>query len=87
MSYSEDIIVLMSTVHKHMSMEEQLDRKNITYRTIVKPRQISTDCGMALKISISDIQRVKEISENIENSGISFYIENEGVWQMLDIDS
>ncbi len=58
-----DVIVLMQTVHLHMLMESILEKEGISFQTRIKPRQLGTDCGMALEVDFDDIDRIKTIAE------------------------
>lgn len=82
-----DIIILMSTVHQHMTMEERMERFRIPYRTVVKPRQLGTDCGMALRTSSDNIPRVREIAQVNELEIHGIYIQTKGNWADYPIES
>jgi len=68
MSEPEQVIVLMESVHQHMALEENLDRIGLPYRTVVKPRQLGSDCGMALRIDSRQLERLKTVSREAELS-------------------
>ena len=82
---SEDVIVLMSTVHQHMQMEERLERLKIKYKTVVKPRQLGTDCGMALRVSMDDVEKVRLVSESNHCTIFGVFKKQNKDWIKLDI--
>jgi len=52
------VIVLMSSVHETLQMEDWLEEADIRFRSVVKPRSLGTDCGIAIRINISAIPDV-----------------------------
>lgn len=84
MTQQEYVIVLMESVHQHMAMEECLDRHDVRYRTIVKPRALSSECGTALKIDILDLERVRNISKNADLKIFGVFSREEEGWKPLD---
>ena len=79
-----EVIVLMSTVHQHMTLEERLERFKIPFRTVVKPRQLGTDCGMAIRTSSGNIEAIRKISDanQLEIHGV--FLQTKGIWSEYD---
>jgi len=79
----DQVIVLMKSVHQHMAMEDRLDRHQIRYKTVVKPRSLGSDCGTALQVAPADIERIRKLSDD---SGLTifgvFVRENDG-WKPM----
>jgi hypothetical protein len=45
-----ELVIVFPTTHLTLSAERSLERAGITLRTIMKPRRISSDCGLAIRI-------------------------------------
>lgn len=71
MTVGQKVIVFPSTSHA-IRAERVLQQAGIKVMTIPVPRQISSDCGIALKFDSTDTQKVSEtLSEaKVEFSGI-----------------
>lgn len=71
MTVGQKVIVFPSTSHA-IRAERVLQQAGIKVMTIPVPRQISSDCGIALKFDSTDTERVSEtLSEaKVEFSGI-----------------
>jgi hypothetical protein len=54
-------ILTFDSVHFVMRAEKALNKGGIEVRLIPTPREISSDCGMALEITCEDIERTKEL--------------------------
>ncbi|MBN1297136.1 DUF3343 domain-containing protein [bacterium] len=78
MNRPEHVVLLMQSVHQHMVLEEILDRLKIRYRTVVKPRQLGSDCGMAMRIDTADLDRIRQICEHekLLVFGVFFLVDN-----------
>jgi len=87
MNQANQVIVLMASVHEHMLMEEQLERKHIYYRTVVKPRQLGAECGMALRVYIPDVSKIRQICEASETTIFNVYSRQNGVWKVWNESS
>jgi hypothetical protein len=83
---TNDVIVLMQSVHKHMQMETFLEQERISFTTRIKPRQLGTDCGMVLAIDLSDVFRVEQIAKRKNTQIFGIYIRYEGAWKPFKPD-
>ncbi len=57
------IITFEGTQHA-IKAESDLMNKDIKTKTIPTPRDITLSCGLAIRIDIDDIDKVKELYEN-----------------------
>lgn len=77
---SREIIVLMSTVHQHMVIEDRLEKSGIGFKTVVKPRQLGSDCGMALNVKEENVPDVQAVAMK-EHLGIfGIFFREKDVW-------
>ncbi len=51
-------IVLFNTTHETLKAEKYLNKHNIPYRPVIKPRKIESNCGMGLEVDAADIEKV-----------------------------
>jgi hypothetical protein len=82
---SEKVIVLMATVHEHLRMENLLEKEGIQFDTLVKPRQLGTDCGMALGIQFKDVKRVEQIAGSRKAQIYGIYFNENNVWKNVKL--
>jgi hypothetical protein len=65
----EKLIVLFQSTHDVIKGEQLCLRKAIACQAVPVPREVSSDCGIALEIGRKDKNRVKKIlSENAISS-------------------
>ena len=78
---SSEVIVLMSSVHEHLVMENSLEKEGILYRTLVKPRQLGSDCGLVLGIKPEDLTKIKQIATSRKIQIYGVFIKEDDVWK------
>lgn len=54
-----DVMVVFPTTYLTLKAEKTLEREQVKYRTVMKPRRISSDCGLALRIGGKDVERCR----------------------------
>ena len=62
-------VVLFASVSHALQAEKLLKSQGITCKLIPVPRQLSSDCGVCLRISLS----LKDQVENILNGKLDFF--------------
>lgn len=72
MSDTHKVIVFKSTFLTFKA-ERALKAASIPCKIVTKPRHVSSDCGLAVRIDTADEQRVKSL---MQESGIEYL----GVW-------
>lgn len=70
MTDAYDIITFSST-HLAIATEQRLLMAGLAVRIIPVPTQVTADCGLALRFSISDYAGIRTLMEGIP--GIAFY--------------
>jgi predicted DNA binding CopG/RHH family protein len=63
---AETVILVHSTTHA-IFFEKQFSQAGITCQLAPVPRQLSSDCGVCVRFSSTDLQRVQAI---VKESGI-----------------
>lgn len=78
------IVIVFPTTHLTLSAEKSLEKAGIGHRTIMKPRRISSDCGLAIRIEAG----LRESSRRaLKSEGVlpaRFYAEEDGKWVCVD---
>lgn len=61
--------VLFSSVQAALKAEKAMKQAGMTVKLIPTPRQLSSDCGTALRFPWSDVEEIRSV---LEASGLSF---------------
>ena len=56
------VLVLFNSVHESLKMEDLLESQKILYRTVIKPRDLGPDCGVAIALSDLDLMALKTLA-------------------------
>ncbi len=57
----EAVVILFHSTNHALWAGKILKNENIGHKMIPVPRHLSSDCGYCIKISLSDIEKVKEL--------------------------
>ena len=60
-------VITFVSVHFVMKAEKVLKEKGIRVRLIPTPREISSDCGMAIEVKGRDLHTIREILKDEEH--------------------
>ena len=65
-------VILFYTTSSAMRAEKALKKENLTIKLVPTPRELSSDCGIALRFDWEHAERVETTldTENIEFDGI-----------------
>jgi hypothetical protein len=58
---SQDIILIFRGTHQVLSAEKTLKREGVAMRLVPVPRRLTSDCGLAIRISHSDRGKAREV--------------------------
>mgnify|MGYP001317141159 CR=1 FL=1 len=84
---AEEIILVFKTTHQTLTVEKGLKEARIRLRTMVKPRNISSECALALSIRNADRERVRQLCKEKGWRPIGCYRQEEdGSWRALEDD-
>lgn len=72
MKNAEFFIITFPSTNYALKAERTLTRQGFDIKTVPVPRNISSDCGIALKVKMEDIEKIKETftRERLEKQGI-----------------
>ena len=79
-----ELVIVFPTTHLTLSAEKTLEKAGIEHRTIMKPRRISSDCGLAIRV---DSRMLESFREALVADGLlpaRFFREDEGVWKCVE---
>ena len=76
----KNLVIVFPTTHLTLKAETVLEQAGVKHRTVMKPRKISSDCGLAIRIDAGDLQRIRELFEKNSLSPMGFFMETEGGW-------
>ena len=81
-------VVILFSIHFVLKAEKLLKKESITHDVIPVPREISSDCGMAVEFLCRDQERVMALlrSASIRIAGL-YGREGEGVFCLLSISA
>lgn len=79
-----ELVIVFPTTHLTLSAEKSLDNAVITYKTIMKPRRISSDCGLAIRIPASSLDASREALVSDGFVPARFFQETDGQWELVE---
>jgi len=81
----EKNIILFISTHETLRAEKILKSKDIDFKTVIKPRSITSECGFGLEFESRDKENVLKIcrENNLRLSGI-FFKRKDGGWEKID---
>ncbi|OGW00527.1 MAG: hypothetical protein A2889_08630 [Nitrospinae bacterium RIFCSPLOWO2_01_FULL_39_10] len=81
----EKNIVLFISTHETLRAEKILKSEDIYFKTVIKPRSITSECGMGLEFNRNDKERILKICKenNLKLAGI-FFKRKDGGWERID---
>ncbi len=59
-------VIILFSIHFVLKAEQLLKKEEIRHDVIPVPREISSDCGMAIEFSPDDYARVSEVLKNAQ---------------------
>ncbi|MDF1535378.1 MAG: DUF3343 domain-containing protein [bacterium] len=77
----QDLVVVFPTAHLTLKAESLLEKAGVRHRTVMKPRRISSDCGLAIRIDPGDLQRIRKLLEESNTDPVGFFMESGGSWE------
>ena len=79
-----DLVIVFPTTHLTLSAERTLEKAGIEHRTVMKPRRISSDCGLAIRIGEHSLVDCREALVSDGFGPARFFREVEGQWELVD---
>lgn len=60
-----DGVVLFYTIHDLFRLDDGLKQRGVDVKAIPAPRELSSDCGSALRFDISDLETVQAVVRDL----------------------
>ncbi len=79
-----ELVIVFPTTHLTLSAEKSLEKAGIKHRTIMKPRRISSDCGLAIRIDSRSLESCQGALTEDGLLPVRFFREVEGAWECVD---
>ena len=79
-----ELVVVLPTTHLTLRAEEAFEARGLPSRTIMKPRRISSDCGLAISLLPSDHRAAREVLVAEGLLPASFYLPQGTSWSLLE---
>lgn len=81
---TEKNIILFISTHETLMAEKILKSEDIDFKTVIKPRSITSECGMGLEFNCYDKEKVLKIcrDNNLKLAGI-FFKREDGGWERI----
>lgn len=80
----KSLIAVFNTTHETLKAEKLFKEAGIRIRTRIKPRSITSECGMALEFSASALGRIRKICLQNQLHLVGLYRELEkDLWQLF----
>jgi hypothetical protein len=78
-----DLVIVFPTTHLTLSAEKSLEKAGIEHRTIMKPRRISSDCGLAIRVDPRSLESCQEVLTVDGLLPVRFFREVESQWECV----
>ena len=79
-----ELVIVFPTTHLTLSAERSLEGAGIAHRTIMKPRRISSDCGLAIRIDPGSLDRCRETLTSEGLLPARFFREEGDKWTCIE---
>lgn len=78
-----EMVIVFPTTHLTLSAEKSLEKAGIEHRTIMKPRRISSDCGLAIRVDPGSLDSCREALTEDGLLPARFFRETGGDWECV----
>ena len=79
-----EMVIVFPTTHLTLSAEKSLEKAGIEHRTIMKPRRISSDCGLAIRVDPGFLGSCREALTADGLLPARFFREVERTWECVE---
>jgi len=79
-----ELVIVFPTTHLTLSAEKTLEKAGIEHRTIMKPRRISSDCGLAIRVDPGSLDSCREALTADGQLPVRFFREVDGQWECVE---
>jgi len=87
MVHEGDRVAIFHSVHKVMKAEKMLKAARVEMLLIPVPRELSSDCGLAIRFSAGHEQRVLEVLAEGGLPPVELFVKQEGRFVRRDVET
>lgn len=66
-------VLVFKSTHHTIQAENMFKEKNLSFKTIPTPREISLSCGLAILVTLDDLEIIKDMMADSEISVLNVY--------------
>jgi hypothetical protein len=81
----KNLVIVFPTTHLTLKAESVFEKAGIVHRTVMKPRKISSDCGLAIRVKDDDLRHIRELLNEGSIEPLGFYKESDGAWEPVSV--
>jgi len=87
MKFEDFGVVTFESTHHALNGEKSFKDKDIPFKTIPTPREITLSCGLSLKFKLEDLDAVLELysEEKVAIKGIYKFIMEDNIRKLIQI--
>ncbi len=79
----EELLAVFPTTHLTLTAERVFKDAGLHQRTIMKPRRISSDCGLAIRLDASQLKQARELVQTADCLPATFYQSASDGWRPI----
>ena len=79
----KEVLAVFPTTHLTLVAEKTFQGAGIAFRTILKPRKISSDCGLAIRLGEEALEQAAAAVRSSGPLPASFYRSEGGEWRQV----
>jgi len=79
-----DIVAIFHSIHRVMKAEKLLKQQRVEMLLIPVPRQLTSDCGLAIRLRPEQTRRAAEVLEAAELLPAELFVRRDADYEPLD---
>ena len=80
---SAEMVAVFPTTHLTLRAEEAFEEEGLPIRTVMKPRRISSDCGLAISLAAADLARAEDVVRARGLGPVGFFRPDGAGWTLV----
>jgi hypothetical protein len=81
----KNLVIVFPTTHLTLKAESILEQAEVMHRTVMKPRKISSDCGLAIRVNDGDLQHIRDLLDERSVEPLGYFVESDGAWEPVSM--
>ena len=81
--FPDKCVIVCESVHDVMALEHALKNAGIAVEMIPTPRELTSDCGMALEAGTSELERISQLRGELQLRWHNIFSRGKDGWQPL----